>query len=178
MQALLEPWTRPGRVGLVVTPLVRNDPALRDIILRVANAWPRRLPAAELWGDTGLAVVCGHQLLAALLTSAPVCDVTLERLLINVRFALLDMTVSGRVPSAVADQVLDFCCALAQQCFLNEYVYACSAEESEQARALMASLGDAIRSGKGCFIAAAGSGMACYGSLDLLPGVTGLADRP
>ena len=146
VQALSEPWARPGKVGLVAAPLIKNDATLRRYIAHAATAWPRRLSGTELWDETGLAALSEHRLLGSLLKSAPVCDVALERFLTNVRFALLEMATTGAA-TAVEETALDFCCSLAQQCFLNEYVYARTDEESDRARSLHASLADAIASG-------------------------------
>ncbi len=45
------------------------------------------------------------------------------------------------------DGVLAFCCALAKQCFINEYVFATTPDEDAQVERLKAALGDAIASG-------------------------------
>ena len=81
VQALSEPWARPGKVGLVAAPLIKNDATLRRYIAHAATAWPRRLSGTEPWDGTGLAALAEHRLLGSLLQSAPVCDVALERFL-------------------------------------------------------------------------------------------------
>ena len=43
--------------------------------------------------------------------------------------------------------MLAFCCALAKQCFINEYVFATTPDEDAQIDRLKATLGDAIASG-------------------------------
>ena len=43
--------------------------------------------------------------------------------------------------------MLGFFCALAQQCFINEYIFACTDHENEQAGCLRALLVDALGSG-------------------------------
>ena len=174
VQALSEPWARPGKVGLVAAPLIKNDATLRRYIARAATAWPRRLSGTELWDETGLAALSEHRLLGSLLKSAPVCDVALERFLTNVRFALLEMATTGTA-TAVEEKALDFCCSLAQQCFLNEYVYVCTDEESDRARSLHASLTDAIAS-DAAVPALRLAVAACYSPLHSFPRVAALLE--
>jgi hypothetical protein len=85
------------------------------------------------FGLPELAAIAADRLLQSLLLKTPVCDVALERLLTRVRLAMLDLaTARADVPS----EVLNFGCALAQQCFINEYVFACAGEELHQAHSL------------------------------------------
>jgi hypothetical protein len=63
------------------------------------------------------------------------------------RFALLGIATAGDT-TVVDEKLLGFCCALAQQCFLNEYVYACTEEEARGAQSLHASVSDALASGR------------------------------
>ncbi|HKS62519.1 MAG TPA: class I SAM-dependent methyltransferase, partial [Xanthobacteraceae bacterium] len=74
-------------------------------------------------------------LLRALLTSACIRDAALERRLTRARAALLD-TALGNAPAD--DNAIAFACVLASQCFINEYAFACTDAEMEQARRLRA----------------------------------------
>ncbi|HKS61788.1 MAG TPA: tetratricopeptide repeat protein, partial [Xanthobacteraceae bacterium] len=74
-------------------------------------------------------------LLRALLTSACIRDAVLERRLTSERAALLD-TALGNAPAD--ENAIAFACALASQCFINEYAFACTGAEMEQARRLRA----------------------------------------
>jgi hypothetical protein len=57
---------------------------------------------------------------------------------------MLDLaTAAAEVES---DTVVKFCCALAQQCFINEYVFDCADEEQNRARVLRDRLAGALRS--------------------------------
>ena len=107
-------------------------------------AWPARLPARGV-GDDGLAAVAGDRLLRALLESAPVCDVELERFLTLVRSALLDMVVTPDAAQTV--DVLGLACALARQCFINEYVFVPTEDEQRQVQALQPAINDALETG-------------------------------
>jgi SAM-dependent methyltransferase len=74
----------------------------------------------------------------------PVADLGLERLLTSVRAVMLT--------AATAEQALDarqmkFYSAVAQQCFINEYVFSLAEGEDEQAQRIVASLEKALQSG-------------------------------
>jgi 2-polyprenyl-3-methyl-5-hydroxy-6-metoxy-1,4-benzoquinol methylase len=58
---------------------------------------------------------------------------------------LLDRCLS---PRAGDDDILPLACALARQCFLNEYVFACSEGETERLARLTASLAAALSAGQ------------------------------
>jgi 2-polyprenyl-3-methyl-5-hydroxy-6-metoxy-1,4-benzoquinol methylase len=76
------------------------------------------------------------------LQSVPARKTELELVLTSLRAALL--TEAG---DAQDDSVLAFCCAMAKQCFINEYVFAATADEDAQVDRLKSMLGDAIASG-------------------------------
>ena len=101
----------------------------RRAVERVAAA----LAAERLFGPTGAAPIAQDQLLRAALESAPICDVELERLLTGIRRVLLDRVVNSAADLFEGD-LLGFFCALARQCFINEYVYDCTAEEIRTGR--------------------------------------------
>ncbi len=117
----------------VYATLVAVLPPLGEAIRRTVAAWPRRLPADELFGGAGLVAIAGDPLLLCLLQAGPVRDVALERTMTALRAALL-MAAGGKA----ADDLLVLACALAKQCFINEYVFATTAEEEAQAERLKA----------------------------------------
>ena len=70
---------------------------------------------------SGEAAVTQDVLLRSLLQSACIRDVALERFLTNARATLLaEAALSG---ASVNDNVVAFACALACQCFINEYAF-------------------------------------------------------
>jgi 2-polyprenyl-3-methyl-5-hydroxy-6-metoxy-1,4-benzoquinol methylase len=78
--------------------------------------------------------------------STPTADADLERVLTATRRIVLDLATSGAA-CAIPGEQLAFCCALARQCFVNEYVFACSEAEEEKARGLRDALTAALESG-------------------------------
>jgi SAM-dependent methyltransferase len=82
----------------------------------------------------------GDPLLICLLESTPVCDIELERFLTALRFILLEAATAASDPRLLDEAILKVACALAQQCFVNEYVFALAEGELDQALRLRAAL--------------------------------------
>jgi tetratricopeptide (TPR) repeat protein/SAM-dependent methyltransferase len=118
-RAALEGWGRAGDLAAVATTLIKHGSALEARIARAEPAWPE---AAK------------EPLLAWLLESTVICDLELERFLTATRAGLLEATETA--PDAVDDTQLRFACALARQCFSNEYVYAATEQEGERVQRL------------------------------------------
>jgi len=126
------------------------DSELRALIARaLQEGWSRPSELSALASE-----LCGHgralsglaedRLLLALMRAAPVRTVALEAVLTDARRQLL---ARAAMPEQTNDNLIDFACALAQQCFINEYVFALSEEESAQARELTDTLITTLASG-------------------------------
>jgi predicted O-linked N-acetylglucosamine transferase (SPINDLY family)/2-polyprenyl-3-methyl-5-hydroxy-6-metoxy-1,4-benzoquinol methylase len=117
IRALVEPWGRP-----------------RDLAHAVINV-------IEL--DSRREAALSDPLLHTLLEATPVCDVALERLLTRTREQLLH--------SAAADprrgDASGLLCALAHQCFINEYVFTVTDDEQRSVDALRGTVTAALASG-------------------------------
>jgi SAM-dependent methyltransferase len=138
-------------------------------------AWPRRLPAEDLFGPAGLAALAGDPLLLVLLESTPVADVAFERLLTATRAALLPLA-DGDEAAAINRDALRLLTALARHCFLDEYVFAVTPDEEERAQALRERLAAALQSGvrpPAHWLAA----VASYGPLHAVPGASALLEQ-
>jgi tetratricopeptide (TPR) repeat protein/SAM-dependent methyltransferase len=146
LRALSELWARPNRLSAISARLVKHDGVVKECIARALQAWPGRLPPQELLGHSGLHALARDLLLQRLLISTPVVDIDLERFLTAIRSAMLDMATDVGF-AAVAVEVLSFCCALARQCFINDYVFAVADGEAEKARGLQDALAAALDSG-------------------------------
>ena len=141
VRALTDPWDRPARLARACAEVIKSDPVPGAMVAHASTAWPRRLEADELFGVEGLAPLADDLLLLALLTSAPNCDMALERFLTMVRGAVLNTVVDG---GGGDDTSILFCSALAQQCFINEYVFLETQKEREAAGNLRSSLEAAL----------------------------------
>ena len=136
MPQLLQQYA--GICGTLVSLLPAFDRALR----RQAAAWPKKLSEAEMFEEAGLGAIAADPLLLYLLKSTPVRDVAFERLLTALRTSLV-----SDAEKPVSDTVLGFACALARQCFINEYIFATSADEGARAESLKHALDNALARG-------------------------------
>lgn len=144
VRALSEPWGHPGELARPGLDLVKLDPDLGGCVARAAKAWPRGLSEQELFGANGLSAAASDPLLCALLVSAPICDIEMERFLTLARRAMLASAVRMRPSAAEPGTVTQFHAALARQCFINEYVFALGDGEIRQAIALRDSMAAAL----------------------------------
>ena len=145
-RALSEPWARPSDLARTSTKLISLDREIKACIERASHAWPARLSGHELFGAGGLQALSNDPLLRALLENAQVCELALERLFTLVRHVILDAAMETLVGGDTDERTLTFYCAVARQCFLNEFVYSCTADELEQAQRLREKLVDALQS--------------------------------
>jgi Flp pilus assembly protein TadD/SAM-dependent methyltransferase len=122
-EALQRRWARPGDL---------------------ARAVARRIDAAGLRADD-LQELSRSTLLRALLERTPVQGASMERLLTGARTRLLEAVLAG--DAGWDDALLGFACALARQCFLNEYVFAWDDAEAARVQALRNEVADAIARG-------------------------------
>jgi SAM-dependent methyltransferase len=144
IRAISVPWSRPARLAMACIRVVANGAEIRACIDRSWEAWPSRLTSRQLFRDIDRDAVYGDLLLRTLLENAPVCDLQMERFLTTVRHALLNDAMGETGPSAPR---LAFACALARQCFINDYVYSYTAPEIDQAHALQDRLAASLRRG-------------------------------
>ena len=145
VRALAKGWTRPRELTGVCISLIKLNPALAEGIKRAGAAWPRRLPTVELFGPSGCDPMATDELLCRILECDPVTDLGLERLLSNVRAGMLRLSLDEE--STVNDSELQFYAALAQQCFINEYVWPLQQIEVDQAQELASRLAERIKTG-------------------------------
>jgi Tfp pilus assembly protein PilF/SAM-dependent methyltransferase len=177
VRALSEPWGRPSGLAAAGARLVKLSPDIADGVARAIEAWPRLLPARDLFGPSGLARIAADRLLRCLLESAPICDIALERFLTMARRAMLDAATGAAADADAEPSVLDFYCALVRQCFIDEYVFAQSEEESSRARSLRDDLVAALQAGNSIPVRWLVA-VAAYFPLHSLPLASRLLDKP
>jgi len=176
-RAIAQAWGRLDDFNASATDLAKRKPALMQCVERVAAAWPKRLAGNDLWTPPEQSAICTDPLLRTLMESAPICDLDLERFLTSARRALLADALAATPAKTVAPELLAFHCALARQCFLNEYVYALEDEEAGAAQRLRQMLEQAIAAQAEIpllWLAAAGT----YAPLNTLASAASLTQRP
>lgn len=147
-RALSDPWDRPGSMMGYCCKQIKADAAVADALSRVTAAWPERLSDASLFGVAGIGAFARNRLLCAMLESAMVTDIPLERFLTNARQCLLRAAAVMSTDDAVDEDILGFYTCLARQCFITEYVYAVTNEERAEIDRLQSALCDASRAGR------------------------------
>ena len=113
-RAVAETWGAPAELAEQAGQLLKHDPLLQKYL-------PAHNDAHVTAND--IAALNHHALLNALLQSAPICDLALEGFLTTLRKTLLlNPELTRQAPQLTA--------SLAQQCFINEYIYPVSDAEN------------------------------------------------
>lgn len=148
-RVLLHPSIDPGPLAEAAASLLVLDPTFAPLF---------RAPPAE---GTQLQQLA-HPMLLALIENALVPDPAFEAFLRTLRQRLLAAWCGGTL--AATARAIDLACALAQQCFLNEYVWPESAAETAD----VARLADAVRAAPGALEMAL---LGAYRPLVSIPGL-------
>ncbi len=174
IRALSDPWCRTGQLVPASLELVRSNREAGRCIERAVASWPTALSKEELFGTEGLAALATDDLLSAVLENTPAAGLDFEHFLVLARRALLLDVRASQSPDKADALLLRFCCAMARQCHINEYVYYCTAEENDGVAWLRDAISRRIAEAKpvpGAWIAA----FACYSPLSSLPDCQRLA---
>jgi SAM-dependent methyltransferase len=141
LDELSAPWARPIDLARVGIAFIRLNPAIRACTERVTRAWPKRPAANDLFGQAGIAAIAADRVLRFLLESCPVFNIELEKFLTCLRAAMLTMAQDSGTPD---QEVIALHCALANQCFLNDYVFSADEDETRAADRLRIRLVEAM----------------------------------
>lgn len=168
-----------GMSDKVVEAFVLQSPDVAECVRRTMQK--SSLPAtADLLGAREISTIANDIFFRCALQATLLRGVELEFLLTHLRFALLGLARSQELhPAPIADDIASTFCALAQQCFINEYVFAQSDSETEDASRMRDMLVEKISAGRRLptILLAA---VAAYFPLHSLPGAKSLlaAGRP
>lgn len=128
--------------------------------------------AAETVAADTLISIAADPMLLCVLQSSTLRDVALEKFFTAARATLLKRAADPTTD----DGLLPLACALARQCFINEYVFAESADEVAQAALLSEGIEDALRS-KVSLPPMLLAAVASYRPLGTLPDAKSLLER-
>lgn len=131
IRAIAEAWTAPRLLFNAAAVLIKNGP-LRPFIERAVWAWPNPLAEGELASAGPLARIHDDALLKTVLQSCVAADLELEKFLTAVRRILLEQALKLDPSQPPPAGLLDFAGALAQQSFINEYIYRIEKDEKAQ----------------------------------------------
>ncbi len=156
--------------------IINRNPATRRLVEQAKKAWPTRLSVAELFAESGIPEVAKDSFLLFFLGSSRLRNAEIEQFLTGVRGAVLQRAVNqeGEVPSPPA---LAFYCALARQCFINEYVFSQTAPEKELAAALRERIASTLAAGTAVPVHLLAV-LAAYVPLNALLAAEGLLQKP
>jgi tetratricopeptide (TPR) repeat protein len=146
-RALSEPWGRPNHLARFAAILIKRHGAISTCIRRITATWPNLLAPHELFSPVEFAEICDNRLLGCLLESTVVSDLELERFVTALRRTMLAAAIGGLGQQLYRQESLPFWCALAQQCFVNEYIFSCPDQEKQQAEELRERLVEALSTG-------------------------------
>ena len=130
------PDVNPRNLATAAIAVLRQDAAVDQLLSSIVEA-PRELAQTLELGAAAATRLVQDPLLRSLLASAPVPDVAIELLLVQLRSDLLDLTEAE--PGALEEE-LGLAVALARQAFHNEHVLFAAAEERRRVDALIVSL--------------------------------------
>ena len=130
-----------GLSGRGVEPFLLQIPIIIECANRSTDKFGLLVNNDGMFSAADLAAVAGRVFLRCALESTIIRGIALEQFLTGLRHALLRVAAAAMSdPAKIDDDVLGLFCALARQCFLNEYAFAMSAGESQQVDRLRALL--------------------------------------
>ena len=146
-RAMSEPWLRPLSFEPVPPATLMADPLVRAGIEQTQKHWPQLIPIEMLAGAGGIQALASDPLFRAILENAPVTNVALERYVTALRFALLEQARRAPLDAPTPVVELAFFCAIARQCFINEYSFAFNSPDQTAAHELRERLAAALKTG-------------------------------
>jgi tetratricopeptide (TPR) repeat protein/2-polyprenyl-3-methyl-5-hydroxy-6-metoxy-1,4-benzoquinol methylase len=129
IQALENAWSRPTQLVLFSQDLLLQEPRFRKLIDR--GLGPSHFDDLLEFLNLLMIEPRFKRLLELTLTSAPLSSFQFERLLTKLRCQMLMNAVGSELSKQSETHVLDFMSVMAQQCYINEYVYARSDVEAK-----------------------------------------------
>lgn len=137
-----------GLSGKGPEPFLLQDATIIQCLSRMDDRSSLSVRNESVFGAGEIAAVAQNTFLRCALGSTIIRGVRLEAFLTGLRQALLRLADDGAGGSGAAqDEMLGLFCALAEQCFLNEYVFAQTSEETSRADPLRALLQQKLHDG-------------------------------
>jgi SAM-dependent methyltransferase len=137
-----------GLSGKGPEPFLLQDATIIRCLSRMEDRSSLAVRNESVFGTGEIAAIAENTFLRCALGSTIIRGVPLEMFLSGLRQALLRHADSGASDSlAMQDGVAGLFCALAEQCFLNEYIFAQTAEETNRAAQFRALLHEKLQAG-------------------------------
>ncbi len=141
--ALLEPWGRPGRLMPFCCTLLKSDKKFGQLLNYFKDNDNQTSYDKNLFSFLSKGEFDTTSLLSAMLTTSPIPDSEIEFFLTALRYHLLqEAQTLTRKEGQI--EITALYCSLAQQCFINEYVYFQTPHEIECSHRMRDRLTEAI----------------------------------
>ena len=134
--AFLEPWGRPLDVMPFAKRLLRKDKKFAKILDQSNHDINETQLDESLLSLIAQKEFDASSLVHAMLTSTPITDSQLETIFTTLRTHLLKVASSLLLKDGKSDDVAPLYCWIAQQCFINEYVYFQTKDEIDSSQIL------------------------------------------
>lgn len=175
IRAISEAWARPSILAPACANFLVLNETIRTAMARLGDPDIRSQPVEALFRLSGIAEFAGDPLLRVVLESTPVSNPALERFVTELRYVLLLLAREGG-NAAISASAMALYCAIARQCFLNNYAFAESEAEAEQVALLRDDV--MVRMTSGTLVSALSLvAIAAYMPLQVLAGIGKLLDR-
>jgi SAM-dependent methyltransferase/tetratricopeptide (TPR) repeat protein len=116
---------------------ILQSPVIAGYLGRIGGKWPLPITNVELFGTEGVLPLANDLFLRCAMEATVLPSVQLEVLLGYARVELLRLADEQAEDNGeIDDDIVAFACALARQCFINEYVYAQAETECRLASVL------------------------------------------
>jgi SAM-dependent methyltransferase/cytochrome c-type biogenesis protein CcmH/NrfG len=102
---------------------ILQSPVIARVVARIAAKRPLAATTAEPFGAEELTPLARDLFLRCAMEATTLPSLQLEALLGHARAALLRLACGQGEDDGETDELVAFACALARQCFINEYVY-------------------------------------------------------
>ena len=147
--ALVEPWGRPSELMAVACRLLKLDEEFMQILDQSKDGTSKAKDIESFISSTSKKECNASSLLRAMLSSSPIPDEKVERFLTSLRLNLLKEVYLGALKKMDTEDTAPMYCSLAQQCFINEYIYFQTAEEIDLSHQLRDRLVKELEQGGG-----------------------------
>ena len=129
---------RPIKISKAINSLLKSNQEIKSCLSLVSSEWNDECTVEQLIKLSNI------PLLLKFMELCPIVDLELEWLFRKIRKNIL-INISALKKS---ERVFDFCLALAQQCFTNEYIYPVSNQEVKEIEGLEKVVEDLLEEGK------------------------------
>ncbi len=144
--AIRETWARPSRLSAAASTLAKTNVVIANLLASIKAPNAKELDAGALLAPQSIAALANDGLLIAHLETMEIADVELERALTVLRFLILNLAAAENAP--IGPEHIQFCAALARQCYINNYVFTTSQIEIDLVAQLKTALTQSIANGK------------------------------